>query len=157
MRANGENDKTIGNIGKSVIANEGKSAFSIFQACALNHSAISPPGAHGRRPTGVFQSQIPDGGITATAGGKISAGRSWRAGGFRVRTELLAGGDSLPQALKSVPTVMPRDAARIKRAAVEGFGGRITECEPTLAAREAAAAELVRHCGATLVHPYDDP
>ena len=61
--------------------------------------------------------------------------------------------------LRGIPAyiVMPRGAARIKRAAVEGFGGRIQECEPTLAAREAAAAELVRATAATLVHPYDDP
>ena len=61
--------------------------------------------------------------------------------------------------LRGIPSyiVMPRGAARIKRAAVEAYGGRITECEPTLAAREAAAAELVRRSGATLVHPYDDP
>jgi threonine dehydratase len=61
--------------------------------------------------------------------------------------------------LRGIPAyiVMPRGAPRIKRAAVEGFGGRIQECEPTLAAREAAAAELVGATGATLVHPYDDP
>ena len=53
--------------------------------------------------------------------------------------------------------VMPRGAARIKRAAVEGFGGRVLECEPTLAAREAAAEKLVGETGATFVHPYDHP
>jgi threonine dehydratase len=53
--------------------------------------------------------------------------------------------------------VMPRGAARIKRAAVEGFGGRVVECEPTLKAREAAAATLLAETGATLVHPYDNP
>ncbi len=61
--------------------------------------------------------------------------------------------------LRGIPAyiVMPRGAPRIKRAAVEGYGGRIEECEPTLAAREAAAAALVATTGATLVHPYDDP
>ncbi len=61
--------------------------------------------------------------------------------------------------LRGIPAyiVMPRGAPRIKRAAVEGFGGRIEECEPTLAARETAAAALVAATGATLVHPYDDP
>jgi threonine dehydratase len=53
--------------------------------------------------------------------------------------------------------VMPRGAPRIKRAAVEAYGGQVTECDPTLAAREAAAAALVAETGATLVHPYDDP
>ncbi|HEX3149604.1 MAG TPA: pyridoxal-phosphate dependent enzyme [Gemmataceae bacterium] len=52
--------------------------------------------------------------------------------------------------------VMPNNAPAVKRVAVQGYGGRITECEPTQAAREAACAELVRSTGATLVHPYDD-
>jgi threonine dehydratase len=52
--------------------------------------------------------------------------------------------------------VMPSDAPRIKSRAVEAFGGKIVFCEPTLAAREAAAAELVQRTGAVLVHPYDD-
>ncbi len=53
--------------------------------------------------------------------------------------------------------VMPRGAPKVKRAAVEGFGGRVLECEPTLAAREAAAAQLVADTGASFVHPYDHP
>jgi threonine dehydratase len=52
--------------------------------------------------------------------------------------------------------VMPRNAPAVKRAAVEGYGGRITFCEPDQASREAAAAEVVRTTGATLVHPYND-
>jgi len=52
--------------------------------------------------------------------------------------------------------VMPRTAPAIKQIAVEGYGGRVTLCEPTQAAREAAAAELVQSTGANLVHPYDD-
>lgn len=52
--------------------------------------------------------------------------------------------------------VMPSDAPRSKRESVAAFGGQITLCEPTLAARQAAAAELIRRTGAALVHPYDD-
>ena len=52
--------------------------------------------------------------------------------------------------------VMPRNAPKTKRAAVEGYGAEITLCEPTLAAREAAAAELLRSTGAVLIHPYND-
>lgn len=61
--------------------------------------------------------------------------------------------------LRGIPAyiVMPRGAPKVKRQAVESFGGRILECEPTLAAREAAAATLVAETGATLVHPYDHP
>jgi threonine dehydratase len=52
--------------------------------------------------------------------------------------------------------VIPRNAPKVKIRAVEAYGAEITFCEPTLAAREAAAAELIRATGATLIHPYDD-
>jgi threonine dehydratase len=39
---------------------------------------------------------------------------------------------------------------------VAGHGGEITLCEPTLAAREAAAAALAARTGARFVHPYDN-
>ena len=52
--------------------------------------------------------------------------------------------------------VMPRNASKAKIRNVESHGGEITFCEPTLEAREAAAAELLRRTGAVLIHPYDD-
>ena len=52
--------------------------------------------------------------------------------------------------------VMPRTAPAIKRAATEGYGARIVPCEPTLAAREAAVADLIAEHGYTLIHPFDD-
>jgi threonine dehydratase len=52
--------------------------------------------------------------------------------------------------------VMPSDSAEAKRRAVEAYGGQIRLCEPTLASREAAAAELLRQTGATFIHPYDN-
>jgi len=52
--------------------------------------------------------------------------------------------------------VMPRNSPAVKKEAVAGYGGRITYCEPTQPAREAACAELVQATGATLVHPFDD-
>jgi threonine dehydratase len=52
--------------------------------------------------------------------------------------------------------VMPRNAPQVKVRAVEAYGADISFCEPTLAAREAAASELLRSTGGTLVHPYDD-
>jgi threonine dehydratase len=52
--------------------------------------------------------------------------------------------------------VMPRNAPRVKVRAVEAYGAEITFCEPTLEAREAAAASLLRETGASLIHPYDD-
>ncbi|MHC1733610.1 MAG: pyridoxal-phosphate dependent enzyme [Bacteroidales bacterium] len=37
-----------------------------------------------------------------------------------------------------------------------GYGAEITFCEPTLAAREAAAAEVIERTGAMMIHPYDN-
>ena len=51
---------------------------------------------------------------------------------------------------------MPDNAPQIKQANVRGFGATIRFCAPTLAAREAACADVERATGATLVHPYDD-
>ncbi|HEY1190547.1 MAG TPA: pyridoxal-phosphate dependent enzyme [Gemmata sp.] len=53
--------------------------------------------------------------------------------------------------------VMPKTAPQVKRAAVEGYGGQVTLCEPNLAAREQAANELVERTGATLIPPFDHP
>ncbi len=53
--------------------------------------------------------------------------------------------------------VMPSNSPRVKRAAVEAYGGEVHICEPSLAARQAMAAELQEKTGAALIHPYDDP
>jgi threonine dehydratase/serine racemase len=53
--------------------------------------------------------------------------------------------------------VMPSTAPAVKKAAVAGYGGQITLCEPTLPARESTAAAVAARTGATLVHPFDDP
>jgi threonine dehydratase len=52
--------------------------------------------------------------------------------------------------------VMPSNAPETKKAAVRSYGGQITECEPTLAAREATAKANLEKTGANLVHPYDN-
>ena len=52
--------------------------------------------------------------------------------------------------------VVPINAPKVKVRAVEAYGGEIIFCEPTLAAREAAAAEVMRQTGAVLIHPFDD-
>jgi threonine dehydratase len=51
--------------------------------------------------------------------------------------------------------VMPENAPATKVAAVRGYGGEITFCEPTQAARETALAELVNSTGAQFIPPYD--
>jgi len=53
--------------------------------------------------------------------------------------------------------VMPSTAPRSKQEATAGYGAEVTLCEPTLAAREAALAEVIDRTGATEVHPYDHP
>jgi threonine dehydratase/serine racemase len=53
--------------------------------------------------------------------------------------------------------VMPRNAAKVKRCAVEGYEARVYPCEPTLTAREAVAAEVIEQTGATFIPPYDHP
>ena len=53
--------------------------------------------------------------------------------------------------------VMPRTASRAKKEAVVGYGGNVTECEPSMTAREAAFAEVQALTGADFVHPYNDP
>jgi threonine dehydratase len=60
--------------------------------------------------------------------------------------------------LRGIPAyvVMPDNAPQAKRAAVARYGGQITWCAPTLAARERGARELLAATGATLIHPYDD-
>jgi threonine dehydratase len=52
--------------------------------------------------------------------------------------------------------VMPRDSSHAKIEAVRRYGGEVVLCEPTLAAREAQAAQLIADSGAAFVHPYDD-
>jgi threonine dehydratase len=67
---------------------------------------------------------------------------------------------ALAQAARSrgIPAyiVMPSNSSATKKEAVRFYGGQITECEPNVAAREAAAVEVIRRTGAHLVHPYND-
>ena len=66
---------------------------------------------------------------------------------------------ALAAALRGIPAhvVMPETAAAVKRRAVAGYGAHIVLCEPTLAAREAAAERLLAETGASYVPPYDHP
>jgi threonine dehydratase/serine racemase len=66
---------------------------------------------------------------------------------------------ALAAKLHGIPAhiVMPRNATPVKRRAVEEYGGRVIECEPTLAARESTAAAVLAETGGTLIPPYDHP
>jgi threonine dehydratase len=66
---------------------------------------------------------------------------------------------ALAAKLRGIPAyiIMPSNAAPVKRRAVEEYGGRITECAPTLEARETVTAAVQAQTGATLIPPYNHP
>ena len=53
--------------------------------------------------------------------------------------------------------VMPKTAPRVKVLGVKKQGAEITFCEPTLAARETTAGDIMDRTGAVLIHPFDNP
>ena len=53
--------------------------------------------------------------------------------------------------------VMPHSAPEAKKDAVRGYGGQITECEPSTSSREEVFARVHEETGADFVHPYNDP
>jgi len=53
--------------------------------------------------------------------------------------------------------VMPRTAPQAKKDAVIGYGGIITECEPSTSSREEVFAQVQAKTGGDFVHPYNDP
>jgi threonine dehydratase len=61
-------------------------------------------------------------------------------------------------ALRGVPAtvIMPADAPRVKVAAVEGYGGQVVLCPPTLEGRVAAREAALARTGATFVSSNDD-
>jgi threonine dehydratase len=65
---------------------------------------------------------------------------------------------ALAASIRRIPAhiVVPENAPRIKRAAIVGYGGIVTECASNVPAREAALADVVARTGANPIHPYDD-
>jgi len=65
---------------------------------------------------------------------------------------------ALAAKMRGIPAyiVMPNNAPQVKKDAVAGYGGQITFCEPTLAARESTMEGIRQKTGATVVHPYDN-
>ena len=61
--------------------------------------------------------------------------------------------------MKGIPAriVMPRTAPGIKKIAVEGYGGIITFCEPTLESREVTMDRVVEETGVTFIPSYNHP
>ena len=58
--------------------------------------------------------------------------------------------------LRGIPAyiVMPSNSSQAKIRNVEGYGGRITLCEPTQQAREETCARVIAETGATMIHPF---
>jgi len=51
---------------------------------------------------------------------------------------------------------MPKNAPVVKTKAIEGYGGKIVFCEPTVTERQETCGRVQRETGTHLVHPYDD-
>jgi len=65
---------------------------------------------------------------------------------------------AIAASVRGIPAyiVVPANAPRVKRAAIEDYGGIVTECASNVPAREAALADVVARTGAHFVPPYDD-
>ena len=61
-------------------------------------------------------------------------------------------------AWRGVPAwiVMPNNSSVVKRQAIEGYGGRVELCEPTMTSRNETCNRILNETHAHLVHPYDD-
>jgi len=60
--------------------------------------------------------------------------------------------------LRGIPAyiVMPSNSAKVKIAAVEGYGGEIVFCEPTQTAREQTCDDVLSKTGATMIHSFEN-
>ena len=65
---------------------------------------------------------------------------------------------ALAARMRGIPAyiVMPNNAPLVKINAVAEYGGKITFCEPTLAARENTLDRINRDTGSHFIHPYDN-
>ena len=52
--------------------------------------------------------------------------------------------------------VMPENAPQVKKDAVIGYDGIITECKSTIEARETTSSKIAKETGATFIHPSND-
>lgn len=65
---------------------------------------------------------------------------------------------ALSAKLLGVPAyiVMPENAPQVKKNAVKGYGGMVTECVSTIKAREQETVRIQQETGATFMHPSND-
>src|SRR5215475_407381 len=67
-------------------------------------------------------------------------------------------GAAIACAWRGVPAwiVMPKNSSAVKRQAIEGYGGRVVLCEPTMTSRNETCGRILAETHAHLVHPFDD-
>ena len=66
---------------------------------------------------------------------------------------------ALAAKMQEIPAaiVMPKDSAKVKIKATEGYGAEVVFCEPTLASREEVTSKLIKKHNYVLIHAYDNP
>jgi len=66
---------------------------------------------------------------------------------------------ALAATMRGIPSyiVMPTNAPKVKRQAVEGYGGKVVPCEPNQKAREETAELVTKETGGVFIHPYNNP
>ena len=79
-------------------------------------------------------------GVVTHSSGNHGAALAWAAGLRGVKATI----------------VVPNNAPKPKKFAIEAYGARIVYCEPNVAAREAAVAKLIVEENLELVHPFND-
>ena len=101
---------------------------------------------------GAFKARGASNAVFAMAEEQVQAGVATHSSGNHAAALAWAAG------LRAVPAhiVMPENAPQVKKDATLAYGGRIVECEATLAARESTLKQVVSETGATVVHPYDN-
>ncbi len=79
-------------------------------------------------------------GVVTHSSGNHGAALAWAAGLRSIKATI----------------VVPNNAPRPKKFAIEAYGANIIYCEPNVAAREAAVAKLIAEHNLELVHPFND-
>lgn len=79
-------------------------------------------------------------GVVTHSSGNHGAALAWAAGLRGIRATV----------------VVPDNAPKPKKLAIEAYGATIVYCEPTVTAREAAVAKLIAEQNLELVHPFND-
>jgi threo-3-hydroxy-L-aspartate ammonia-lyase len=104
------------------------------------------------QPTGSFKVRGAYAAISAIPAAERSRGVAAHSSGNHAQAVAYAA------ALLGIPAtvVIPSSAPAVKVAAARGYGATIVTSEPSLAARIAAADELVARHGYTLIPPFDD-